>query len=253
MAFWCLSWNLYMFCHLSSIKYQVSLTSLLKVDHVVKMIVGSTLLCLLLCAIISSGGAVTWNRSCGSPKQITTDLIYWCQTYSNNPFPTQPRLLNPFLLGLPMISLLFWLSFFASLQPPAATHFFDSVISILLYHHAVYHLIYSASLPCSKTQQLLSVLIKDKTNTEKTPKLMRTWFYVCIYIFINIYIRISWHRCSGDESFDCCSSLKAIKFRISLALRGQQGKVNLLLKSRGSWRKFPQLLISMYTLHPHQT
>lgn len=125
------------------------------------------------------------------------------------------------------------------------THYFDSMISILRYHHAAYHLIYSASPPCSKTQRLLSVLFKDKT---KHREYTRTHAYVDIYT----YIHISWHTYSGDESSESCSLLKAMEFRISLVLRGHKGKVNLLLKSRGSWRKFPRILVSIYTLHPHQ-
>lgn len=52
--------------------------------------------------------------------------------------------------------------------PVASAAFFDSVISILLYHRAVYHLTYSASPPCSETQRLLSALFKDKARRGDT-------------------------------------------------------------------------------------
>lgn len=43
------------------------------------------------------------------------------------------------------------------------------------------------------------------------------------------HTHINWHTYSGDESSDSSSSLKAMEFRISLVLKGQPGKVNLLL------------------------
>ena len=113
------------------------------------------------------------------------------------------------------------------------THFLDSVISILLYHHSVYHLTYSGAVSRSETQQLLSVLFKDETRHRNTT-------CTCIYCMhirtkqagIHTRTHINWHTYSGDESSDSCGSLKAIEFRISLVLKGQPGKVNLLLTAQ---------------------
>lgn len=102
--------------------------------------------------------------------------------------------------------------------PVASAAFFDSVISILLYHRAVYHLTYSASPPCSETQQLLSALFKDKARRGDTTARAHICSYG-VHVRANTRVRMNWRAHGGDESSDSCSSLRATEFRISLVLK----------------------------------
>lgn len=83
---------------------------------------------------------------------------------------------------------------FAVLVASAAS--FDSAISILLYHHAVYHLTHSVSPPCSETQRLLSVLFKDKTRHGDTTARVHTYARIactCSQTHRDARVHMNWH------------------------------------------------------------
>lgn len=117
-------------------------------------------------------GVVTWNSPWGLPSRLLLanvlmlNLIMYVQATSK---PTTSALCISSIMLNPLI--------FPLLTSPrcvscssCCTPFFDSVISILLYHHAVYHLTYSGAPPRSETQRLLSVLFKDKARHGDTAR-----------------------------------------------------------------------------------
>lgn len=150
------------------------------------MTVGVThfeLLCLLLCAIIST--FYWWGYHMEQILRLLNRLLLYNMlmldflTYVRTKPVQHNHLSLIYLFDNIQCSLL--TALLCRSCSSCCTHYFDSMISILLYHHAVYHVIYSASPPCNKTQRLLSVLFKDKTKHRE---------YTRTYAYVDIYTRI---------------------------------------------------------------
>lgn len=131
--------------------------------------------CVCLRAIISPvyQRAITWNKSWGLQTQYCYYYLICSDWTLSHRFKLKFSHSTTSILFFS--SIMFNVFFF--FIPPAlrrrshhscCAHVFDSVISIPLYHHSVYHLTYSGAPPCTETQCLLSDLFKDKTRHRDT-------------------------------------------------------------------------------------
>lgn len=143
------------------------------------------------------------------------------------------------------IKLFFPVTFYRGHLFISCCHHSDSVISILLYHHPVYHSIYSDALPCSKLSVVVILVLNKMRRILTLTNIYVHFMWICTHTLKYVHIR-------NSESSDSCSQLIALEFKNIISFKGIQARWTcyLFLKKNWNWEKVSSKYFSANRLHP---